>query len=61
MWGPRAQIDRDLYKQHLQHELFECTSDLQVLVASVENLIIQNMNSTTDDGHRRCVGVILSK
>lgn len=59
VWGPRAQIDRDLYKQHLQHELFERTPNLQVLVASVENLIIQNMNNATTDGRRQCAGVVL--
>lgn len=60
VWGPRAQIDRDLYKKHLQHELFECTPNLQVLVASVENLIIQDKGDTTDGiGRRQCSGIIL--
>lgn len=52
MWGPRAQIDRKLYKQHLQNEIFNNTPGLQILEAPVEDLLISN------EGH--CCGVILS-
>jgi tRNA uridine 5-carboxymethylaminomethyl modification enzyme len=38
--GPRAQIDRDLYAQNMQREIEE-TKNLEVLEASVEDLIIR--------------------
>ena len=38
--GPRAQIDRDLYAQNMQKEIEE-TKNLEVLEASVEDLIIR--------------------
>lgn len=53
VWGYRAQIDRDLYKQHLQEELFNNTPNLDVLVASVEDLIVENLSTTC------CSGIIL--
>lgn len=53
VWGYRAQIDRELYKKHLQTELFCNTPNLELLVASVEDLII---DSTTN----QCAGIILS-
>ncbi|KAF4519768.1 hypothetical protein B566_EDAN010362 [Ephemera danica] len=51
VWGPRAQIDRKLYKQHLQRELFDKTPSLQIMEAAVEDLLLNNV------GH--CCGVIL--
>lgn len=62
VWGYRAQIDRDLYKKHVQTELFQKTPNLDVLVAPVEDLIIEN--STTNCSNQTCVeckGVILGK
>lgn len=53
MWGPRAQIDRDLYKKHLQAELFQ-TQNLEIKAAAVEDLIVENK-----DGHETCKGVLL--
>lgn len=54
VWGPRAQIDRKLYKKHLQSELFS-TPNLEIRAASVENL---NINFS---GNRpKCTGVLLS-
>ena len=38
--GPRAQIDRDLYAQNMQKEIGE-TKNLEVLEASVEDLIVK--------------------
>lgn len=51
VWGLRAQIDRKLYKKHLQEELFS-TPNLEILESSVEDLILQN-DST-------CSGIVLS-
>lgn len=53
MWGPRAQIDRNLYKKHLQAELFQ-TPNLEIRAAAVEDLIVENI-----DGHETCLGVLL--
>lgn len=62
MWGYRAQIDRDLYKQNMQTELFTKTPNLDLLVAPVEDLIIEN--PTTNINNQSvvdCSGIILSK
>ncbi|XP_018303418.1 protein MTO1 homolog, mitochondrial [Mycetomoellerius zeteki] len=51
VWGLRAQIDRKLYKKHLQAELFNMPK-LHIYESSVEDLILEN-NSLS------CQGVIL--
>ncbi|XP_054007107.1 protein MTO1 homolog, mitochondrial [Hylaeus anthracinus] len=51
VWGYRAQIDRGLYKKHLQEELFN-TSGLEICESSVEDLIIQGNTPS-------CHGIIL--
>lgn len=62
MWGPRAQIDRLLYKQHVQQELFRNSPNLEVMVASVEDLITEEaVNVQNDQTVRQCCGVVLSK
>lgn len=53
VWGLRAQIDRDLYKKHIQNELFNM-SGLQITEASVEDLILSSDSL-------ECRGIILSK
>ena len=53
VWGLRAQIDRDLYKKHLQAELFQ-TPNLEIRASAVEDLIVENR-----DGHETCMGVLL--
>ncbi len=55
VWGPRAQIDRELYKKHLQAELFS-TPNLHIKAAAVEDLIVENKNGNED-----CLGVLLGK
>ncbi|XP_067008217.2 protein MTO1 homolog, mitochondrial [Anabrus simplex] len=61
VWGPRAQIDRKLYKQHLQHELFENTPNLNIVVASVEDLILEEpKNPSSQEMIGDCCGVTLS-
>lgn len=39
--GLRAQIDRKLYKMHIQKELLENTRNLEVMEASVEDLVVE--------------------
>ncbi|XP_059612645.1 protein MTO1 homolog, mitochondrial [Phlebotomus argentipes] len=53
VWGPRAQIDRQLYKKAVQEEL-SSTENLEICTASVDNLIL----SETADGVS-CGGVVL--
>ncbi|GLG98366.1 MTO1-like protein, mitochondrial [Gryllus bimaculatus] len=60
VWGPRAQIDRKLYKLHLQQELFS-TPNLQIEEASVEDLIIEDIGIDGDiSSTQSCCGIILS-
>ncbi|XP_078045021.1 5-taurinomethyluridine-[tRNA] synthase subunit MTO1, mitochondrial isoform X2 [Augochlora pura] len=51
VWGYRAQIDRGLYKKHLQKELFN-TPGLEIYESSVEDLIIQGDSPN-------CHGIVL--
>lgn len=51
MWGLRAQIDRSLYKRHMQMELFENTPNLTIVEGSVDNITLDDSN--------RCTGVLL--
>ncbi|GAB0093200.1 Protein MTO1 homolog, mitochondrial [Sergentomyia squamirostris] len=53
VWGPRAQIDRDLYKQAVQEELVKM-ENLEICTASVEDLILREKS----DGVT-CEGIIL--
>ncbi|CAH1800834.1 unnamed protein product [Owenia fusiformis] len=54
VWGPRAQIDRKLYKKFLQAEVFK-TDNLTIRAAGVEDLKIDG-----DTNQATCVGVVLS-
>ncbi|XP_037954638.1 protein MTO1 homolog, mitochondrial-like [Teleopsis dalmanni] len=56
VWGPRAQIDRKLYKQAVQKELFSI-KNLDIRCAAVDNLLI-NYNELEECG-KRCEGVVL--
>lgn len=55
VWGPRAQIDRVLYKKAIQKELTSI-QNLKICVSSVEDLLMD------DDlvALRKCQGVVLS-
>ncbi|XP_059174246.1 protein MTO1 homolog, mitochondrial-like isoform X2 [Physella acuta] len=57
VWGPRAQIDRELYKKNLQAEVFSYPN-LTVRAAAVEDLVTSGV-----DGHGGvylgCHGVVL--
>ncbi|KAL8605119.1 hypothetical protein ACOMHN_018920 [Nucella lapillus] len=60
VWGPRAQIDRDLYRDHTQCEVLN-TPGLTVMAARVEDLIL---GGTTLPDHaackQKCQGVVLN-
>lgn len=56
VWGHRAQIDRNLYKKHLQKELTS-TPNLELRQISVDDLIIEN----DPDSGIRCRGIIDSE
>ncbi|XP_052072302.1 protein MTO1 homolog, mitochondrial-like [Mytilus californianus] len=59
VWGPRAQIDRMLYKKHIQEEV-KSTANLAIEVSPVEDLILK---TTTHPSHdlmkQECCGVKL--
>lgn len=57
VWGLRAQIDRDLYKNHIQNEIFNKTPNLDILEGAVEDLIVDNPCGSVVS----CSGIILSK
>ncbi|KAK5645070.1 hypothetical protein RI129_006370 [Pyrocoelia pectoralis] len=59
VWGPRAQIDRELYKNHLQKEL-QNTPNLEILVGAVEDLITENPHAVNNRNVFDCGGIILS-
>lgn len=61
VWGPRAQIDRQLYKRAVQKELFDLPN-LEILCAPVDNLIINKLHATansTNVPQVQCHGVQL--
>lgn len=51
VWGLRAQIDRKLYKKHMQVELFKNTPNLSVIEGSVDNILL--------DDNNQCTGILL--
>lgn len=61
VWGLRAQIDRDLYKKHIQDEIFNNTPNLDILEAAVEDLIIKDPYTNNNKCIVNCSGIILSK
>ncbi|KAI0217492.1 hypothetical protein LSAT2_030710 [Lamellibrachia satsuma] len=57
--GPRAQIDRSLYKSHIQAEVNN-TPNLSLVAAPVEDLILtEHFEPDNCLAKRRCTGVIL--
>lgn len=62
MWGPRAQIDRKLYKKAVQEELLN-TANLEIYCSSVEDLLWTNVDAANDGNDaktlKKCSGVLL--
>lgn len=56
VWGPRAQIDRKLYKTAVQNEIFNLRN-LEILCASVDNLFIEA--DTENKNKIKCKGIVL--
>lgn len=54
VWGPRAQIDRRLYKNSVQATL-KATPNLSICTEPVEDLLLDHL----EEGARSCRGVIL--
>ncbi|XP_077995971.1 5-taurinomethyluridine-[tRNA] synthase subunit MTO1, mitochondrial-like [Glandiceps talaboti] len=48
VWGPRAQIDRELYRQYMQEEILN-THNLTVKALPVEDLIVEERKHTNSD------------
>ncbi|XP_034050416.1 protein MTO1 homolog, mitochondrial [Thalassophryne amazonica] len=58
VWGPRAQLDRQLYREFIQSELL-CTPRLTVLEGSVEELLVTEPDPEMH-GHHRITGIRLA-
>jgi tRNA uridine 5-carboxymethylaminomethyl modification enzyme len=59
VWGPRAQIDRDLYKKYMQEELV-ATEGLSILEGKVEDIVISRDGLEGSPGAKgKIVGVRL--
>ncbi|PSK56623.1 Mitochondrial translation optimization protein 1 [Elsinoe australis] len=57
VWGPRAQIDRELYKKHMREEITSYPG-LNVLEGKVADIVVDR-ESTADGAHGRITGVRL--
>ncbi|XP_068160906.1 protein MTO1 homolog, mitochondrial [Antennarius striatus] len=58
VWGPRAQLDRQRYREYIQSELLS-TSRLTVLEGSVEELLVTEPNPA-EPGQHRVTGIHLA-
>lgn len=58
VWGPRAQIDRKLYKKAVQNELLN-TSNLDIYCTSVEDLLFNDTDLNSSKAIKKCNGVLL--
>lgn len=61
VWGPRAQIDRKLYKKAIQNELLN-TPNLEIFCSAVEDLLwanLPNSNPAINKTTKKCEGVLL--
>ncbi|XP_054656681.1 protein MTO1 homolog, mitochondrial isoform X2 [Dunckerocampus dactyliophorus] len=58
VWGPRAQLDRQRYRQFIQSELLS-TPRLKILEGSVEELLVTEPNPE-EPGHHRITGIRLA-
>ncbi|KAF4549397.1 putative mitochondrial translation optimization protein [Elsinoe fawcettii] len=57
VWGPRAQIDRELYKKHMREEITNYPG-LRVLEGKVADIVVDR-ETTSEGSHGRITGVRL--
>lgn len=50
VWGPRAQIDRELYKKHMREELINYPG-LSVVLGSVSDIVVGEVQDTDGQSH----------
>ncbi|KPM36897.1 Mitochondrial translation optimization protein 1 [Neonectria ditissima] len=58
VWGPRAQIDRSLYKQHMRDELTSYPN-LSIVLESVSDIVLSEVPESADGASSRIAGVRL--
>ena len=58
VWGPRAQIDRKLYKKYMREELVNY-ENLAIIQSSVDDIVVQKFGPGLDGRHGRITGVKL--
>lgn len=57
VWGLRAQIDRSLYKKHMQEEIRN-TKNLEVYCASIEDLLLEEFHQHNGSRKFICKGIV---
>lgn len=58
VWGPRAQIDRALYKKHMREEL-EVYPNLSIITGSVSDIVLDGSTDPNSPAKSRITGVRL--
>ncbi|KAK7409029.1 Mitochondrial Translation Optimization [Neonectria punicea] len=58
VWGPRAQIDRSLYKKHMRDELTSYPN-LSIILESVSDIVLSEAPESADGASSRIAGVRL--
>jgi tRNA uridine 5-carboxymethylaminomethyl modification enzyme len=58
VWGPRAQIDRALYKKYMKEEL-TAYENLNIVEGSVADIIVDKENEQKEDSFGKITGVRL--
>ncbi|KAK1835227.1 mitochondrial translation optimization protein [Podospora conica] len=58
VWGPRAQIDRALYKKHMRAEL-EAYPNLSIVLGSVSDIVTAENDDPSAEGKAKITGVRL--
>ncbi|KAG6223570.1 hypothetical protein E4U25_000221 [Claviceps purpurea] len=54
VWGPRAQIDRNIYKRYMRQEL-ETYPNLSIILASVSDIVLSNPDDAAESGRVKSV------
>ena len=59
VWGPRAQIDRNLYKSLMQQELLN-TPNLTILFAEALDILFEKQNKSNEGHTKQVIGILSS-